>query len=68
MTWLNLAEGVNLDYLEQRKVGDILGFNYEGSLAHYKIKRINKKAKKYWAEQVTLYKPEQVKIVTKEPK
>lgn len=65
MAWVNLAEGVNLDYLEKRKAGDILGFKQEHTIQYYKIKRINKKSKKYWAERVNLYKPEEVGIVDK---
>lgn len=66
MTWVNLAEGVNLDYLRQRNIGEILGFDYEGSRAYYKIKRIDKKRDRYWAESVTLYRPEEVSITDKE--
>lgn len=63
--WVNLAEGVNLDLLETRKVGDTLGFMQEGTVQHYKIVRINKKSGKYWARRVTLYRPEDVRITKK---
>jgi hypothetical protein len=54
MNLVNLAEGVNIDLLKTRKVGDVLGFNQEGVIQHYKIKRINKKAGKWWAERINL--------------
>lgn len=59
MSWVELSEGVNLDYLQERKVGEVLGFTTRGKVKHYRIVRIDKKRNKYWATPTKLLTPEQ---------
>lgn len=43
------------------KKGQILGFNTDGKIQHYKIIRINKTKNHVWAEKVTLYTEDEMK-------
>lgn len=65
MAWIDLS----LDYeftdqfYDEVKAGKVLVFDYEGSEIAMKIKRI--KGKKVWAENITLYRPDEVAIKDK---
>lgn len=73
MSWVNLAEGVNVDFLKKLKIGQVLGFmsmqpGEEDKRTYYKIMRIDKPRKKWWAREITLYKPDEIDIVDKADK
>lgn len=71
MSWVNLAEGVNIDFLEKCTTKQVLGFmslkpGEEDKRTYYKIMRIDKPRKKWWAREIILYKPDEVDIVERE--
>lgn len=63
MSWIDMTDQFNARARKELKVGQTLGFNYEGSEVHYKIMRKHKN--KIWVKQVYLYKPEEVTIEDK---
>jgi len=48
--------------IEKLKVGQILRFDYEGSLQEFRITKLNRKSGKVWVEDVQTYHPDEVQI------
>lgn len=51
--------------LAKLKTGQILRFNYEGSIVEYKITKLNRKSHKCYVREVRTYHPDEVDIVDK---
>jgi hypothetical protein len=49
--------------LAKLKVGQILRFDYEGSINEMQITKINRKGHKCWAKRVRTYHPDEIQTV-----
>lgn len=65
MAWIDLSQDYEFtdQFYDEVKAGKVLVFDYEGSEISMKIKRIS--GKKVWAENITLYRPDEVQIKDK---
>ncbi len=61
--WEDITDMLTPKGIKELSVGRTLTFDYEGSRTTLKIMRKSKG--KVWAKQITLHKPEDVKIVDK---
>lgn len=50
------------DGIAKLKTGQILRFDYEGSMNEYKITKLNRKSGKVWVKDVKTYHPDQVEV------
>lgn len=50
------------DGLARLTVGQILKFNFEGSIVSYRITRLNRKSHKLWATPVQMWKDEETRV------
>lgn len=48
--------------LAKLKVGQLLRFNYEGSIIEFIITKLNRKSGKVWVKDVTTYHPDEVSV------
>lgn len=48
--------------LTKLKVGQLLRFNFEGSITEFFITKLNRKSGKVWVKDASTYHPDQVRI------
>lgn len=68
MSLLDIGDQFTEAGLRKLKEGQVLVFMFEGSRLEFKIVHLNRKSGKVLVVPVTLYKPDEVAIIDKEPK
>lgn len=63
MGWIDLSEDLTEQAMVDFQVGQILGFDYEGSKTWFRVMR--KRNGKLWVKEITTYHPDQVEVVDK---
>lgn len=66
--WEEISDALPDGIIKDLKAGQVLRFNYEGSRIEKKVMKLNKKSGKCWVKDVSMFRPEDVEIVDKEPK
>jgi hypothetical protein len=61
----DIGDIINDAGYENLKKGQVLTFNFEGTLTDYKIMKIDKEGKHVWVKKTKLYDPSEIKIVEK---
>lgn len=65
--WIEIGDAFTPEGLAKVKAGQILKFNYEGSIVNYKVMRKNRKSGKCFVKPVDLYTEDQVSVVDRKP-